>query len=62
MRNKTFSRRIRANTGKKYTKKCDVRAKLLFFLLNLLLLNLLLLLLLCFFFLTFSLPSTSLDL
>ena len=45
MRNKTFSRRIRAKTGKKYTKKYDVRAKLLFFLLNLLLL-----LLLCFFF------------
>ena len=35
-RNKTFSRRSRAKRGKKCTKKCDARAKLLFCLLNLL--------------------------
>ena len=35
-RNKAFSRRGRAKMGKKYTKKCDARAKLLFCLLNLL--------------------------
>ena len=40
-RNKTFSRRSRAKTGKKCTKKCDARAKLLFCLLNLLFFNVL---------------------
>ena len=35
-RNKLFSRPSRAKTAKKYTKKCDVLAKLLFHLLNLL--------------------------
>ena len=47
---KAFSRRSRAKTGKKCTKKRDVRAKLLFCLLKLLL------------FLNFLLPSASLDL
>ena len=49
-RNKAFPRRGLAKMGKKYTKKCDARAKLLFCLLNLL------------FFLKFSLPPASLDL
>ena len=35
-RNEAFARLRRANTGKKCTKKCDARAKLLFWLLNLL--------------------------
>ena len=48
--NKAFSRRSRAKTEKKCTKKHDTRAKLLFCLLNQL------------FFFTFSLPSASLDL
>ena len=49
-RNQAFSRRSRAKTGKKCTKKCDARAKWSFCLLNLL------------FFSTFSLSSASLDL
>ena len=36
MRNEAFSRRSRAKTGEKCTKKCDARAKLRFCKLNLL--------------------------
>ena len=53
MRNEAISRRSRAKTVKKCTKKCDARAKLLFWLL---------IESTVFFFLKFSSPSTLLDL